>query len=102
MLLSPGFAAPGQGNPAVSEGVVRARAVAVLLGRIGAILLLAAGVAGLAFLVLGPPTLARGYQQDEIARFAPRFGHGFGQLLGESVLVGLVAYVARRWLRVHL
>jgi hypothetical protein len=69
---------------------------------IAVLLCLALAVAGVVLILLGPPTMARGYHQDEIARFAPTAGHGVGQFLGESFLVGLVAYVGRRWLRVRL
>lgn len=64
--------------------------------------LAAASVAAAALLTLGPPSLARAYQQNEIARFAPTVGHGIGQFLGETFLLALVAYVGRRWLRIRL
>jgi hypothetical protein len=78
------------------------RAPAILAGR-SVVLLGAAGVVGLgAYAVLGPPSSARRFMRDEIARFAPTAGHGLGQLAGEAMLVCLVAYVGRRWLRVRL
>jgi hypothetical protein len=67
--------------------------------------LIAAAVAAVALGVLallGPPTPARLYSQDEVARFTPSLGHGLGQLLGESLLLCLAAYVGRRWLRVRM
>lgn len=51
---------------------------------------------------VGPPSLARVYRQDEIARFRPTAGHGVGQFVGEAFLLACVAFVARRWLRVRL
>ncbi|HKV74868.1 MAG TPA: hypothetical protein VJN95_10150 [Gemmatimonadales bacterium] len=64
---------------------------------------LAAGVvAALVFLALGPPTRARIYETDEIARFSPTLGHGLVQFCGETFLLAVVAYFARRWLRVRL
>ena len=64
---------------------------------------LAAGVvAGLVFLALGPPTRARIHDTNEIARFSPTLGHGLLQFCGETFLLAVVAYLARRWLRVRL
>ena len=54
------------------------------------------------YLWLGPPTTARLYRRDELARFAPTWGHGLGQLVGEALLTALIVYAARRWLRVRL
>lgn len=62
----------------------------------------AAVVAAFAWWQVGPPSLARVYRQDEIARFHPTVGHGVGQFLGETFLLVLVACVARRWLKVRL
>lgn len=67
------------------------------------LVLLAAGVVAVAaFAWLGPPAPARRYVQDEIARFGPTAGHGLGQLAGMTLLLCLVTYAARRWLRVRL
>jgi hypothetical protein len=63
---------------------------------------IAAGVAWLAFLLVGAPSPARVYRQNEIAGFAPTAGHGLGQLLGEGLLLVLFAYAGRRWLRIRL
>jgi hypothetical protein len=74
-----------------------------LISRVALIVLSAAAIAGTAFLWLGPPTLAREYpQRNEVSRFVPTVGHGILQLGGESVLLVLVAYSGRRWLRIRL
>jgi len=52
--------------------------------------------------IIGKPSIARLYSQNEIARFNPTLSHGTGQLLGETFLVFLVAFIARKWLRVRL
>jgi fermentation-respiration switch protein FrsA (DUF1100 family) len=76
--------------------------VARLIGRVAAIGAAAGCVALLAHLWLGPPTLTRAYQQNEVARFRPTAGHGVVQLAGETFLVCLCAYVGRRWLKIRL
>lgn len=84
------------------DAALAVRMPAILAGR-SVVLLGAAGVVGLgAYAVLGPPSPARRFMRDEIARFAPTAGHGLGQLAGEAMLVCLVAYVGRRWLGVRL
>jgi hypothetical protein len=71
--------------------------------RAAAIALAAAAIAAAAFLWLGRPVLAREYHvRNEVARFAPTVGHGLIQLAGETLLLALVAYAGRRWLRVRL
>jgi Domain of unknown function (DUF4405) len=68
-----------------------------------AIITIAAGVIAFAlFGLLGKPSVSRLYKQDEIARFNPTLGHGIGQFAGEAFLIFLVAFIARRWLRVRL
>lgn len=52
--------------------------------------------------VMGPPRMERIYRQDEVARFHPTGGHGLGQLAGETFLVVVCAWAARRWMRVKL
>ncbi len=54
------------------------------------------------FALLRPPSRARLYVQDEIARFAPTLRPGLVQLAGEVFLIAAVVYVARRWLKVGL
>jgi hypothetical protein len=72
------------------------------LWRISLILAAAGMVVLTLYGLIGQPSLARLYHQDEIARFRPRIDHGLIQMAGETFLVGLVAYVAHRWLRVRL
>lgn len=65
------------------------------------------GVAALAialpiYWMLGPPTTARLFGRDEFARFAPTWGHGLGQLVGEALLTIGIVYAARRWFKVRL
>lgn len=52
--------------------------------------------------MMGPARVDRAYHQDEVARFHPTGGHGLGQLAGETFLVVLCAWAARRWMRVRL
>lgn len=66
------------------------------------ILIVATAIAAAPYLSLGPPTRARLYPQNELARFVPTLGHGIVQLAGEAFLLLLVAYVGRRWLRLRL
>ena len=67
------------------------------------ILIAAAGiVASVLYGLLGPPSLKRLYVQNEIARFKPRLGHGLGQFIGETFLIAIYAFVARKWLRIKL
>ncbi len=79
------------------------RPVTQIVTRIIWIGLSISAVAGAAFLWLGPPATARAYHvKSEIMRFAPTVDHGLIQFGGETFLLILVAYVARRWLRVRL
>jgi hypothetical protein len=71
--------------------------------RASVIALAAGAIAGIAFLVLGAPSLAREYHvRNEFARFVPTVGHGLIQFGGETFLLVLVAYAGRRWLRIRL
>lgn len=54
------------------------------------------------YAALGKPNLSRLYTGNEIARFRPTVGHGALQFFGESFLVAVVVYIARRWLKVKL
>ena len=79
------------------------RAPMQILSRIAWITLSTSAIAGAVFLWLGPPAAAREYHvKSEIARFVPTAGHGLLQLGGETLLLILVAYGARRWLGVRL
>jgi hypothetical protein len=74
-----------------------------ILSRVAWILFSASVIAGALFLWLGPPATAREYHvKSEIERFVPTVGHGLIQLGGETFLLILVAYAARRWLRIRL
>jgi hypothetical protein len=72
------------------------------VGRIALVLLAAGVVAAYEFARLGLPSELRRYDHDEIARFRPTVAHGIGQLVGEALLLVIVAYAARRWFRVRL
>ncbi|MDP4262794.1 MAG: DUF4405 domain-containing protein [Bacteroidota bacterium] len=92
---------PG-GNKSTKKRIQIAPKLLVALSRT-AIILLAAGIIAFALYgILGEPSLSRLYSQDEVARFRPGIGHGIGQFAGESLLIAIVAYIARRWLRVGL
>jgi hypothetical protein len=54
------------------------------------------------YYLLGEPSVSRLDTQDKIARFRPTLGHGILQFGGETFLVGIVIYAARRWLKVKL
>lgn len=41
------------------------------------------------------------YNQNEIARFQPSFDHGLVQFFGEALLLAIVAFIARKWLRIN-
>jgi hypothetical protein len=68
------------------------------------LLLIAAviGVTGAMYVANGAPSAMRRVRQNEIARFSPTLAHGVGQLLGETGLVVLAAWIARRGLKVRL
>jgi len=73
-----------------------------LLVRIG-ILILATGLVSLVlYSIIGKPSLSRLYNHNEIARFNPSLSHGIVQLLGEAFLIAIVAFIARKWLRLKL
>jgi hypothetical protein len=59
-------------------------------------------IAALAWNTIGAPSIEREYRQNEIARFEPAVRHGLVQFSGEAMLVGAVAFVARKWLRLRL
>lgn len=77
---------------AAARWTLRALVIAAAAGAIG----------GALRMMMGPTRIARLYQQDEILRFHPSWGHGLMQLAGETLFVIGYAWVARRWLRVKL
>lgn len=93
---------PAFGRPTSPGTALTALMPARLAGRSIALLGAAAVVALGAYAVLGPPSPARRFMRDEIARFRPTLGHGVGQLAGEAMLICLAAYAGRRWLGVRL
>jgi hypothetical protein len=87
--------------PKESYGIFSLNVMKTLV-RIG-ILILATGLISIVlYSIIGKPSLARLYTQNEIARFYPSFGHGIVQLLGETLLLVVVAFIARKWLRIRL
>ena len=89
--------------PLPATSTVAATRLIWLTFRAAVIVLAAFAIAGIAFVWLGPPALAREYHvKNEVARFAPTVGHGLLQFGGETFLLVLVAYSGRRWLRIRL
>jgi uncharacterized protein DUF4405 len=73
-----------------------------IIVRIG-IIVLAAGLISIAlYSIIGAPSLANMYRQNEIARFSPSPGHGLGQFFGETFLIAVVVFIARKWLRLRI
>ncbi|HEX3165888.1 MAG TPA: DUF4405 domain-containing protein [Chitinophagaceae bacterium] len=73
-----------------------------ILVRIG-ILILATGLISIVlYSIIGEPSFRRLYNQNEITRFYPTLGHGIVQFLGEAFLLAIVAFIARKWLRIRL
>ena len=67
------------------------------------VLLCAMGIVALAlYMIIGDPSLKRLNNQNEIARFTPTLGAGVRQFVGETLIIALYAFVARKWLRVKL
>jgi hypothetical protein len=88
-------------NSKQSKGVFSFKFRSMLM-HIG-ILIFAIGLVSLAiYSIIGEPSLKRLYNQNEIARFNPSLGHGIIQLLGEAFLLAIVAFIARKWLRIRL
>ena len=85
-----------QGNRVFSPKVM---AIVVRIG----ILFLATGLVSLAlYFIVGQPSLSRLYNRNEIARFQPSLDHGLVQFFGEALLLAIVAFIARKWLRIRL
>jgi len=70
--------------------------------RISVITLAAGIIALILYYLLGRPSVSRLDTQDKIARFSPTVVHGIIQFVGESFLISIVVYVARKWFRVKL
>jgi len=84
-----------------SKGVFSLKPILLLMR--GGILILATGFVSLVlYSLIGKPSLTRVYNQNEIARFNPDLGHGIVQFLGETLLLAIVAFIARKWLRIRL
>ena len=66
------------------------------------ILAAAVGVSAVTYWWVGAPSLSRMYRIDEIANFAAGYRIRILQLLSQVIALTVVAYVARRWLRVRL
>ena len=73
-----------------------------MLMRICILLFATSLVAFVLYRIIGEPSIARLYGQNEIARFKPSLGHGIGQLFGEAFLLAIVVFIARKWLRIRL
>ena len=88
-------------SPKQSNGMFSLKIMSILV-RIG-ILVLATGIISIMLYgIIGKPSLARLYNQNEIARFYPSFRYGIIQFLGETFLLVIVAFIARKWLRIRL
>jgi len=70
--------------------------------RVGILILATGLVALILYIIIGGVSLTRLYNQNEIERFTPTFGHGIGQFLGEALLITVVAFIGRKWLRMRL
>jgi hypothetical protein len=88
-------------NSKQNKGVFSVRVTSILM-RIGILLLAASLVSLVLYIIIGKPSIARLYTHNEIARFNPSLGHGIIQFFGETFLLALVAFIARKWLRIRL
>ena len=73
-----------------------------ILMRIGILLIATSLVSVVIYSIIGEPSLARLYNHNEMARFKPGLGHGLIQFTGEALLIFIVAFIARKWLRIRL
>jgi len=89
------------GIPKQSNELFSARFLSILM-RVGILLLATSLIAFALFRMIGEPSITRLYTKNEIARFNPSLGHGLVQLFGEAFLLALVAFIARKWLRIRL
>lgn len=69
---------------------------------VGLIGILTAAESIVIYNALGHPSVARLYPLNEIARFRPTLGHALLQFLGQSMMIGVTVYAARRWFRVRI
>jgi hypothetical protein len=84
-----------------SKGILSLKLMSLFL-RSGILLLASGFVALVLYIIIGKPSLARVYSQNEIARFNPDLFHGIVQFLGETLLLAMVAFIGRKWLRIRL
>jgi len=87
---------PKQRNKAFSPGIVTIALRTSII--IGAACIVSFALYG----ILGRPSVDRLYDHDEVARFKPTLGHGIIQFLGETFLIAMCAFIARKWLRIKL
>lgn len=73
-----------------------------MLMRIVILVLATSFVSLVLYKIIGEPSITRLYSHNEVARFNPSLGHGIVQLLGEAFLLVIVAFIARKWLRIKL
>jgi Domain of unknown function (DUF4405) len=70
--------------------------------RICIIILASVIIASILFLILGSPAATRLIIENEIARFIPRLLQGVVQFAGTAITIAILAYIARRWLKLRL
>jgi len=88
-------------NSKQSKALFSVKFMSILM-RIGILLLATSLVSFALYTILGEPSITRLYSQNEIARFNPSLGHGIVQFFGEAFLLAIVAFIARKWLRIRL
>ena len=87
--------------PKQTKGVNSLKSMSILV-RIGILILATGLIAIVLYSLIGQPSLKRLYNENEIARFNPSLSHGIVQFLGEAFLLAIVAFIARKWLRIRL
>jgi hypothetical protein len=88
-------------SPKEGKGLFQLKFMSILV-RIGILILATSLIALVLYSIIGKPSITRLYNHDEIARFTPSLGHGLIQLVGEAFLLAIVAFIARKWLRIRL
>ena len=88
-------------NPKHTKRVFSVKLISILV-RIGILILVTGLISLVLYCIIGEPSLTRLYSQNEIARFNPSLSHGLVQLFGEAFLLAIVAFIARKWLRIRL